>query len=168
MSEVINMNITTSNCSRNSKSQLLFAFAFSFLFLPKPHLCHESPISPAASPATSVLRKERISGKHVWRDLPGIDKGIIYSPSLMVLEAFVGGTKLLLRTDRTATPGTCCLPETDDGLVKVHPPEKTGFCSATVSPPHFPSTHLSLKESSCSEEPAPRSIPSSFKGMTLM
>lgn len=67
----------------------------------------------------------------------------------------------------TGTLGTCCLPDTDCGLVIVHPREKIGACLVRVNTVPFLSTHLSLKETSCSKEPVATKHPFSFKGRDM-
>lgn len=49
------------------------------------------------------------------------------------------------------TLGPRCLPDTDCGLGMVHPREKIGACLGIVNTIPFLSTHLSLKETSCSK-----------------
>ena len=62
----------------------------------------------------------------------------------------------------SGTLGTCCLPDTDCGLETVHPREKIGVCLVVVNTIPFLSTHLSLKETSCSKEPVATRHPFSF------
>lgn len=171
MLEVIKMHITTSNWSRNSKSQLLSAFSQS-------RTCVLNHCQPHGSANNNGIEnsKDMISGKHVQRDIPVIDVGILYSTSLVVLQAFIYRWNEVVSARRLAwwnedasgitvgTLGTHCLPDTDCGLVKVHPPEKIGSRSAIVNTIPFLSTQLSLKETSCSKVPVATKHHFSFKG----
>ena len=74
---------------------------------------------------------------------------------------------LLARSDAfgisTGTLGTCCLPDADCGLGIVHPREKIGARLGIANAIRFLSTHLSLKETSCSKEPVTARHSFSFK-----